>query len=73
LRLNFWYENLNKKIQFLQFVKFFYNKLKFINSILSQIINNFYQTDIFCRNSKIMSLCSTKNIIKNFTYIKICR
>jgi hypothetical protein len=73
MQLIFWYDNLNKKFLFLQFMKFFYNKYKLINSIISQIINNYYQTDIFCRNSKIMSLCSTKIIIKNFIYIKICR
>ena len=70
MKLIFWYEVWNKKFLFLQFMKLFYNKYKFINSIISQIINNYYQTDIFCRNSKIMSLCSTKMVIKNF--IKKC-
>jgi NADH-quinone oxidoreductase subunit G len=73
LRLFFWYENWSKKIIFLQFITFFFNKYKLINSVLSQIINNYYQTDIFCRNSKIMSLCSSKMIIKNFIYINKCR
>jgi NADH dehydrogenase/NADH:ubiquinone oxidoreductase subunit G len=50
---NLYYDNLFKL-----FVK---NKL--INSVLCPVIGNYYSTDIFVRNSKIMGLCSLK--IKN--------
>jgi len=50
---NLYYENLFK----------FFVKNKLINSILSPVIGNYYSTDIYVRNSKIMGLCSLK--IKN--------
>src|ERR1700733_544574 len=44
----------------------FYNKQKIINIVFLTFINNYYKTDIFCRNSKILSLCSLKNTQYNF-------
>lgn len=42
-------------------------KLKFNNSIYSTLIYNYYNSDIFVRNSKIMSLCSSRLYITNFS------
>ena len=44
----------------------FYNKAKLLNSNLALIINNYYNSDFYVRNSKIMGLCSLK--IKNSNF-----
>jgi len=53
--------NINPFIE-LQNLNFFF-KLKFLNTFLSRYINNYYNTDSFIRNSKIMSFCSLKKNI----------
>lgn len=39
--------------------------LIFINSNFDNLINNYYNSDIFCKNSKILSLISSKIYLKN--------
>jgi hypothetical protein len=46
-------------------IKLFYN-LKFVNSNFFRFINNYYSSDFFLKNSKIMSLCSLKTFILNW-------
>jgi len=39
----------------------------FYNSLLNRTVVNYYSSDIFSRNSKIMSLCALKIVITNFS------
>ena len=72
----FWFDdkfnNNNLIFFFINYWIYFLKKNKLINSIICQFINNYYQTDIFCKNSKIISICGSKLIIKNWNYIKVC-
>jgi hypothetical protein len=41
----------------------------FINSIFSRFVNNFYEGNLFCQNSKTLTLCSLKSAPLNFSKI----
>ena len=59
----------------LDFILFFSQKLIiknyfdgfFINTLLNSTISNYYASDIFTKNSKIMSLCAIKVPYNNFS------
>jgi len=36
------------------------------NTLINRVINNYYSSDMFSRNSKIMSICATKVLSNNF-------
>lgn len=40
---------------------------KFLNGIFVRSVQNFYSTDVFTRNSKVMSLCSLKSLNLSFS------
>lgn len=42
-------------------------KSMFLNSIFSRAFNDYYNSDLFSRNSKVLSLCFTKLPISNFS------
>lgn len=44
-----------------------YTSYKLINSPLYLTINNYYSTDFFSKNSKILSLCASKCLISSFS------
>jgi len=41
-------------------LSFIFTKVKIINNIFNLFINNYYSTDFFLKNSKVMSYCSLK-------------
>ena len=54
----------------LNFLNFFYinnNVNIIINSLFTKSIVNYYSSDVFCKNSKVMSICSSK--INNSVYL----
>lgn len=67
--------NLNiVKLNLALFAPFFFNfnytyiyKSYFYNSLLHRIVNNFYFTDIFTNNSRILSICALYSYKKNFS------
>ena len=54
----------------LNFFNFFFinnNVNIIINSLFTKSIVNYYSSDVFCKNSKVMSICSSK--INNSVYL----
>lgn len=54
----------------LNFLNFFFinnNVNIIINSLFTKSIVNYYSSDVFCKNSKVMSICSSK--INNSVYL----
>lgn len=43
------------------------NKFFFINSLLARSVNNYYSSDFFVKNSRIMSMCALKTFSGNFS------
>jgi len=37
------------------------------NSVINRTINNYYSSDMFSKNSRVMSLCAIKTVITNFS------
>jgi hypothetical protein len=46
---------------------FNFTSTRIFNSIFPRSINNFYESDLFCENSKTLTLCSLKTINYNFS------
>jgi len=42
----------------------YYNNNKFLNTLFNRYINNYYSSDYFLKNSKIMAFCAIKTYIK---------
>ena len=49
---------LNKKYS--GYISFFYGFNKFQNTLFNSFINNYYASDFYVKNSKIMSFCALK-------------
>jgi len=55
---------------FFNAIKFYKTQIAdnlFINSVINRSINNYYSSDLFSKNSKVMSLCSLKVVSNNFS------
>lgn len=54
----------NLEIDFIFNLKIFIDvKNKFLNTIFNRFINNYYSTDFFLKNSKVMALCASKQYL----------
>ena len=56
-------ELYNNDLQFSNIIDYYF-KCKFLNTIFYRTINNYYSTDFFLRNSKVMSLTAIKTYAK---------
>jgi molybdopterin-dependent oxidoreductase-like protein len=55
--------NLNNDLNFSIILSKFF-KIKFLNTVFTRCINNYYSNEFFLKNSKIMAFCATKTFIK---------
>lgn len=69
---------INNKLEKDLFIKSFFNlfnfnfKVKFVfNSLFHRVVNNYYSTDIFTQNSRILSICALKTYKNKFSIKKI--
>jgi len=64
LRKKFWFSEpfINFFEDTINIFKNIYSKHKFLNTIFCRFLHNYYNSNIFCKNSKIMSISSHKNL-----------
>jgi len=75
INYNFLYNFKYKEIYDLYNIKnynlyYFTDKLKLINTLINKVFINYYASDIFTKNSKIMSLAALKIKITSFSVSK---
>jgi hypothetical protein len=51
---------------FVSFCSLLLKNLKFFNSVISRIVDNYYSGDFVSRNSRVLSLMASKSVLFNF-------